>query len=243
MEFFDINIKFVVQMAQQNYEVTSTIKVLYYIQTFTLMLIAVSGYSLYLWYLNGNENSTSRILNNLNGFLALDGVFISLLKFLNLVLFENFSEESPIMCLLDIYRVPLVSLTNLIISSISVATILRHFFPQKYVDYSEQWSNKVFGLIILTLSMLHLLWVGNTCGMCDDDCVKKELSLVLKVSTPCSLLVVICVTIDCVWGWAQIFDRIRFITSCCDNSSIIQINANATVAHEVSLKVEKLLVL
>ena len=230
--YFDID--FVDQMTQQKFEVPFVIKALYYI---ILLVIAISGYSLYVWYLNRNE-SPSRILNNLNGFLAFDGILISLLKFLDLVLSDYLSEESPIMCLLDIYRVPLFSLTQLIISAISVATILRYFFPQKYLNYSEQWSNKVFGSMILPISILHLLWVGKTCGMCHSDCVMNELFLVLKVSAPFFLLVVICVIIDSVWGWAQIFNRIRLITSCCNDSLVIHINSNATVDQTVTLKVD-----
>ena len=62
-----------------------------------------SGFCIYLLYLNRSEN-TSRILNNLNGFLASDGIFISLLKFLHLILVDYLSEDIPIMCLLDICR-------------------------------------------------------------------------------------------------------------------------------------------
>lgn len=62
------------------------------------------------------------------------------------------------------YRAPLVSFTNLTISSISVGTVLRHFFPQKYLDFSERWNNKIFLFVTLTLSMVHLVWVGKSCG-------------------------------------------------------------------------------
>ena len=190
-------------ITEQKYEIPLFIRALYYLQAFSLMIIAISGFSLYLWYLNRSDN-TSRILNNLNGFLALDGIYISILKFIHLVLIDYLSEESPIMCILDIYRVPLVSLTNLIISMISVATVLRHFFPQKYLDYSERWNNKICGIVLLTLSILHLLRAGKTCGLCDRECIVNEVCFVLKVSTPCSLLVVISVTIDSVWGFTKI---------------------------------------
>lgn len=113
------------QLIQKNEEIPIVIRLLYYLQAFSLMIIALSGYSLYLWYLNSKDENTSRILNNLNGFLALDGIYISILKFTHLVLTEFFTEQSPIMCLIDIYRVPLVSLTSLIMIMISVATLLR----------------------------------------------------------------------------------------------------------------------
>ena len=122
-------------MIHQKYWFGLFLRALYYLQAFSLMVIAISGsigqywsrdlntdlwlvhrchvtwiltsvssgFCIYLWYLNRNEN-TSRILNNLNGFLAFDGIFISLLKFLHLVLVDYLSEDIPIMCLLDIYR-------------------------------------------------------------------------------------------------------------------------------------------
>ena len=154
------------------------------------------------------STDNTRILNNLYGFIAIDGIYISIHKFIHLVLIDNFSEENPMMCLLDVNKIYIVSLTNLIISMISAATLLSHFFPKKYLDFSEIWSNKMLGILIVSLSGLHLFWSGKYCGLCQKECIFIELVLILKVSVPCNLLLVLCVTIDSVLGFAKIFNRV-----------------------------------
>ena len=66
-----------------------------------------------------------------------------------------------------------------------------------------------------------------------QECIVDQLAFVLKVSTPCSLLVVITVTIDSVWGLAKIINRVM----CCNEvSPVIQLSP-ATEAQTVNLKV------
>ena len=200
------------------------------------MIIAISGYSNYLWYLNGGfNNSNNSLLNNLFGFVSLDGILISLHKFTYLVLNDNYSEEDPIMCLLDLYRVSLVSSTNLIISSISVATFLKHFFAQKYLDYGERWSNKIFGFFIVAFASTHLIWAGRDCGLCEKDCIFDKFAFILKISTPCFLLVVFIVMMDSVWGIAQMFNKVRNLFSCNEVTPVIQLNSDNISA--VNMKV------
>ena len=176
----------------------------------------VTAYNIYFILFNfllkasfSKSTNNTRILNNLYGFIALDGIYISMHKFIHLVLIDYFSEENPMMCLLDVNRIYMVSLTNLIISMISAATLLRHFFPQIYLDLSEKWRNKTFGIFIMSVSGLHLFWSGKSCGLCQKECIFNKLVLILKVSVPLSLMVVICVTIDSVLGFAKIFNRVR----------------------------------
>ena len=79
--------------------------------------------------------------------------------------------------------------------------------------------------------MLHLLQAGKTCGLCEKACILNELFFVLKVSTPCSLLVVICVTIDAFWGFAQIVNRNKDCTG-----SQIEFRHSQSTLTKVNLK-------
>lgn len=233
-DFVKVTNGFIENLFRQKYEVHWVIRTLYYLQAFCLMTIAILGFTIYLWYVNKSANNNSKIiLNNLYGFCALDGIYISIHKFMHLVLNDYFSEENPMMCLLDIYRIYLVSLTNLIMSTISAAILLRHFFPQKYLDYSEKWSNKGFGILILSLSSLHLIWSSKSCGLCQKECIFYELVLILKVSMPCCLLVAICVTIDSVFGFAKIFNRVRNLICKNEITLVYQFNETPTVTFKV----------
>ena len=236
IDFVKVTNGFIENLLGQKYDVHWVIRTLYYLEAFCLMTIAILGFTIYLWYLNKSAINNRRILNNLYGFFALDGIYISIHKFMHLVLNDYFSEENPMMCLLDIYRIYLVSLTNLVVTSISAATLLHHFFPQKYLNYSENWSNKGFGILIVSLSSLHLIWSGKSCGPCQRECIFYELVLILKVSVPCCLLVAICVTIDSVFGFAKIFNRVRNLLCKNEITLVNQFNETPTV----TLKVGKL---
>lgn len=222
-------------LPQEDIKLHWVFRAVYYFQAFCLMIIAIFGFVIYLFYLNRSANNTSRMLNNLYGFFALDGINISIHKFTHLVLIDYFSEEIPIMCLLDVFRVHLVSVTNLIISMISTAILLRQIFPEKYLDLSKMWSNKIFGILIMALSSLHLIWSVKTCGLCEPDCIVKQLVFILFISLPWSILVVIYVTIDSVWGFVELFNRVRSLFSC--NSPVMQFNP-ANEALTVNFKVD-----
>ena len=157
IDYVKLSKAFIENFPQQNNEVHFVIRALYYILAFFLMIIAIMGFTIYVWHLNRSNNDMCRLLNNLYGFIALLGIYISLHKFTHLVLSDYFSEQNPMMCLLDVSRIYFASLASLIINMISVALILRQFFPQKYLDLSEMWSNKVFGIVIMALSSLNLV--------------------------------------------------------------------------------------
>ena len=174
---------------------------------FAFTLIAIAGFSLYLWYLN-RQNSNS-LLSNLYGFMALDGIFISTQGFLNLILIEYLKQDHPMMCYVNLMKNLIVTLTLLIISMISAATALRHFNSTKYLDYSENWSNIKCGLIILALSVVAIIWTLKLCGGCENVCIMKERQFYFLITIPGSLLVIILLTTDDLFDLCQVLKRIR----------------------------------
>ena len=112
------------------------------------------------------------------------------------------------MCYVNLMRSLIVIFSLLIISMISAATAIRHFNSPKYLDYTENWSNMKFGLIILALSVVATIWSLTQCGGCENDCIKKKRQFIILVTIPCSLFVIILVTIDGVIGISQISNAI-----------------------------------
>ena len=209
-----------------------------FISAFTF--IAISGYSLYLWYLN-RHNSNS-LLNNLYGFIALDGIFLTAEKFLQSILFEFLEQDHPIMHYVHFLGILLLTFfTLLLISMISAASAIRHFNSPKYLEYSETWSNMKFGSVILFLSVVATICTLIQCVVFENDCVKMR-PLFIIVTLPCSLLVIILVTIDDVYGISQIRNRIRSLLFGNFETPVMNINPASEVKVSSKLNVHSTII-
>ena len=96
------------------------IRALLNLLAFCFTIISVSGFGIYLWYLNSNATNTSRLLNNLYGFAALGGIFISPLWFIHLICVQIFGEGHLIFYGLYIIKIFFGSLGSIIIIMILV---------------------------------------------------------------------------------------------------------------------------
>ena len=213
MDYFKIDFEklfnktFFDQLTEERFEFYWVITGLQHIFVFAFTLIAIVGFSIYLWYLNSKDANS--LLSNLYGFMALDGICLCTIKVLNLILTEYLERDHPMICYVNLTRTLVVTLTLLTIGVISAATAMRHFNSPKYLDYSEIWSNMKFGSIILALSVVATIWSLIQCGGCENDCITKERTFIILVTIPGSLLVIILVTIDDVLGISQIRNRIE----------------------------------
>ena len=81
-----------------------------------------------------SQANTSRILNNLYGYQALLGSCLSVLAFLKLVLGEFLDADNILLCLVSSLRHLTVVAGLINIGLTSVATALRHFKPQHYIE-------------------------------------------------------------------------------------------------------------
>ena len=205
------NTTFFDHLTEERFEFNWVIRGLQYTLVLVFTLIAIAGFSLYLWYLNRQKSNS--LLSNLYGFMALDGICISALRFLNLILNEFLERDHPMMCYVNLMRSLIVTFTLLIISMISAASAIRHFNSPKYLDYSENWSNIKLGSIILALAVVVTIWSLKQCGGCENDCITEKRKFIILVTIPCSLFVIILVTIDDVIGFSQIRDRIESMLS------------------------------
>ena len=208
MGYFEIdpeklfNTTFLKPRAEERLDFCWVITGLQKIFSIVFTFIAIAGFSLYLWYLN-RQNSNS-LLSNLYGFMALDGIFICAQEFFNLILNEFLQQDHPMMCYVNLMRTLIATFTLLTIGMISAASAIRHFNSPKYFEYSENWSNRKFGSIILALSVVATIYSLKECGGCEDDCISKERQLIILVTILCSLFMIILVTIDDVIGISKI---------------------------------------
>ena len=211
------------------------IKALLYLLAFCFTIISVSGFGIYLWYLNSNAINTSRILNNLYGFAALGGIFISPLWFIHLICVYTFEKEHVIFYGLYILKIFLGSLGSMIIIMISMATILRHFKPHKYLDYSDQWSNRIFGTFILSVSLLRVILSITTCGpYIVEKCIKRQSAIYLLVIIQGPILSFFCVLIDDLWGFDRIINRLRKFTSINEETPVMSVTPETEGTGTVS---------
>ena len=216
-------------------ETLGFIIVLLYLLAFCFTIISVSGFGIYLWYLNSNAINTSRLLNNLYGFAALGGIFISPLWFIHLICVQTFEKEHGIFYVLYILKIFLGSLGSMIIVMISMATILRHFKPQKYLDYSDRWSNRIFGIFILLVSLLRVILSITTCGpYVVEECIKRQSVIYLLVIIQGPILSFLCVLIDDLWGFDQIMNRLRKFTSSNEEAPVLSVTAETEGTGTVS---------
>ena len=130
------NTSFFDHLTEERFEFYWVIKGLQYILVFVFTLIAIAGFSLYLWYLN-RQNPNSLLLSNLYGFMALGGICFCTQKVLNFILMEYLELGHPMLCYVNLMRNLIVTLNLLTIGMISAATALRHFNLPKYLDFSE----------------------------------------------------------------------------------------------------------
>ena len=217
MGYFEIdpeklfNITFLESLAEKRLEFYWVITGLQKIFTSAFTFIAISGFSLYLWYLN--RQNTNSLLSNLYGFMALDEIFICAQEFFNLILNEFLERDHSMMCYVNLMRSLIVTFTLLLISMISAASAIRHFNSTKYL-----------GSIILALSVVATIYSLKQCGGCENDCITKERQLLVIVTIPCSLFVIILVTIDDVIGISKICSGIESLLFGNFSTPVININ-------------------
>lgn len=211
------------------------IKALLFLLAFCFTSISVSGFGIYLWYLNSNAINTSRLLNNLYGFAALGGIFISPLWFIHLICVQTLGKDHPIFYVLYIMKIFFGSLGSMIIVMTSMATILRHFKPQKYLDYSDQWSNRKFGIFILSVSLLRVILSIMTCGpYIVFECLKRQTVIYLLVIIQGPILSFLCVLIDDLWGFEQIINRLRKLFPGNEETPVISVSPDSEINGPVS---------
>ena len=237
MDYFTIdseklfNTTFFYQLTEEKFEFYLVIRGLQYILVFITTLIATAGFSLYLWYLNSQV--TNSLLSNLYGFMALLGICLSTQMVLKFILIENLELGHPILCYENLMRNLIVTINLLTIGVISAATALRHFNSTKYFDYSENWSNIKFGLIILNVSVVATIWTLKLCGGCENVCIMKERQFFFLITIPGSLLVIILLTTDDLFDLCQVLKRIRSLFFGNVSTPVIIINPVSEVSKKV----------
>ena len=129
-------------MSEGQTENTSVWTTLVLILRISLSITALLGFGLYLWYLKSSDDqSQSRLLNILNGYLSLAGIGFSLML-LKSSLKQEQHDSYLFLISARIGAVHVIAITTIFLL-ISWATILNHFKPGLYLDISVSWSNRI----------------------------------------------------------------------------------------------------
>ena len=108
----------------------------------SLTITALFGFGLYLWYLKSSDDqSQSRLLNILNGYLSLTCIGLSLTVFAMYGL-QWFQTKHLTFITVEIGGAHIIAVSTIFLL-ISWATILNHFKPDLYLDISVSWSHKI----------------------------------------------------------------------------------------------------
>ena len=170
----------------------------------TLTVVALLGFGFYLWHLKSNgDQSQSRLLNILNGYLSLICMGFSL------TLLYASQQEGRILIFTRISAVHVIAVSTIFLL-ISWATILNHFKPSLYLDISVSWSHRIaiplsIFAFILTEQAIHF-----SCPEKFLECeVYRLRTIVMIPATLTSFLCQLLVIIDDIFGWKNIYKRLR----------------------------------
>ena len=173
----------------------------------SLTITALLGFGLYLWYLKSSEDqSQSRMLNILNGYLSVTCIGLSL-TVSAIYGSQLFKTKHDTFIAVEIGGAHIVAISSIFLL-ISWATILNHFKPGLYLDISVSWSHKV---AIPSLIFAFILAEQSLYFSCTDKFCKifRVRTFVMIPATFTSFLCQLLVIIDDIWGWRNIYRRLR----------------------------------
>ena len=172
----------------------------------SLTITALLGFGLYLWYLKSSDDqSQSRLLNILNGYLSLTCVGFSLTVFIVFTL--QLTQDVRNFITVEIGGAHIIAVSSIFLL-ISWATILNHFKPAIYLDISVSWSHKV---AIPSLIFAFILAEQALYFSCTDKSCKifRIRTFVMIPATLTSFLCQLLVIVDDIWGWRNIYRRLK----------------------------------
>ena len=172
----------------------------------SLTTVAFLGFGFYLWYLKSSDNqSQSRLLNILNGYLSLTCMGFSLTLF-----YASQQDEDERLLIWARISAVFVIAVSAIFLLISWATILNHFKPSLYLDISISWNHK----IAIPLSIFAFILTEQAVNFsCPEKFLQCEVfrlrTMVLIPATLTSFICQLLVIVDDIWGWTKIYRRLR----------------------------------
>ena len=190
----------------------------------SLTITALLGFGLYLWYLKSSDDqSQSRMLNILNGYLSVTCIGFSLTLFAVYALQLTQTRQGTLITF-QICGVHIIAISSIFLL-ISFATILNHFKPGLYLDISVSWSHKVAIPLFIVAFILAEQAFYFFCREKYPDCMVFRIrTFVMIPATLTSFLCQLLVIIDDFWGWRKIYGRLRGL--CRPNTVSPDVNAD-----------------
>ena len=164
------------------------------------------GFGFYLWFLSNSDDQTqTRLLNILNGYLSVACMGFSPIVFIT----YHASDEYMFQFCFRIgsHFIMAISSTFLLIS---FATILNHFKPDFYLEFSLRWRHKIAVPTLLLSFVLTEQLVNLSCPENFYECqISKFRSFIIMPSNITSFVCQLVVIIDVIFRWTHIYKTLR----------------------------------
>ena len=180
-------------------------EVFYSILRLLLFIIIFLGFGFYLWFLSNSDDQTqNRLLNILYGYLAVACMGFSPMIFIT----YHANDDLLKLCFRIGSQFMMAISTSFLL--ISFATILNHFKPDLYLEFSLRWKHKIAVSILLVTFALTEQLVHYCCPENFVDCQVSQLRRFLIIpSTLASFVCQLIVIIDIIFPWKHICSTLR----------------------------------
>ena len=201
---FTINVETLQDFAKSSLILEITWESFYLIFRLFLSVSAFLGFGFYLWFLSTSDEQTQRrLLNILNGYLS--GVCMVFCP----VLFITYYADDEQFKLCFRIAVPFFIAISIIFLLISCATLLNHFKPDAYLEFSLQWKHKIAIPILLFSFIFTEELAYRSCPEFVECQATKIRSFLVFPACVTSLLCQLIVIIDVSCGWKYIYRTLR----------------------------------
>ena len=126
-----------------------------------LALAGIAGYSVYTGFMRKNPNTMKKLINVLNGQFALIEKAMGVVVF-SAVMREQlgYDKESLFFIAVSQSRICLAFYESIILFWIAVATLMKKFYPDDYLDMSEKWTVWTALRDLLIILLIHAVITG-----------------------------------------------------------------------------------
>ena len=164
-----------------------------------LLAIALLGFGFYIWFfITSSEQSHVRLLNILNVYFSMVCIGGSVTAFGNLLASGLGYNDSTIQILVNFHLVAMIMALLLI----SLATLLKQFKPEVYLDLSMAWRHYVVlpTMLVFCISVDASI-IYHCHNSLENECMRTTRRLLIIPAACINFILQSIVIIDDVWGF------------------------------------------
>ena len=174
---------------------------------FCLLTTALLGFGFYIWFFIISEQSQVRLLNILNVYFSLSCIGASVTIFGTMLASGLGYHDTNLELILAGFHLIAIMMSLLLIS---LATLLKQFKPEVYLDLSMAWRHFVALPTMLVFCISVVASVFYHChNSLENECMKNTLRRFFVIPTTCiNFILQSIVIIDDVWGFRNMINLV-----------------------------------